>query len=110
MRHKAKKHDLSLATEYAIAAGRPSGAPWQRCRIRVTLVVAANRNRDIDNAYASLKGFLDGLTPAKEVRGRWKPGAGIIVDDGTRCVERIDVEWRIDKANAPATEIIVERL
>lgn len=75
----------------------PESAPWERATIRPTFYHALRRDRDGDNAVASLKSAIDGLV-----------ASGLIVDDSSKHLATLPPAFQIDK-QSPRVELRIER-
>ncbi len=73
-------------------------APWGRVKVSARFYYAVKRERDHDNAIASLKSTYDGIVDSE-----------LIEDDTPEYMERIMPEFFIDKEN-PRLELTLERL
>ena len=91
---KAYKRAAYVATYYA--GGQK--AKWMRATAKVTFFWKDRRDRDMDNAMASLKSAWDGI---KE--------AGLIEDDCARVLTHEPAEFRVD-GDDPRVEIRVRKL
>ena len=76
----------------------PEDLPWGKCEVLVTLYYQHRRQRDADNAMASLKSMYDGIQDA-----------GVVPNDTPEYMTRREPVFAIDK-NQPRTEIIIRRL
>lgn len=93
----ARAAQRAAAFNYTTCQFRGPGPKWARARVTLRWFAKDEpRIPDFDNAVASIKGALDGMTDA-----------GVLVND--RGIEGIEV-WRVvDKAN-PRVEVIVHRV
>ena len=73
--------------------GRPATA-LPKAHITITWVAKDKRPRDIDNLFASMKGYIDGLV-----------SSGVIVDDNADCVS---YTLRYERGDKEDTVIEVE--
>lgn len=80
-----KKYRTTVAVLARAALGRTPAPKWKKVEVYPVFRVSTNRNRDRDNALASLKAAFDGLRDA-----------GVIEDDSG--VIPHPVEFVVDKA------------
>lgn len=93
---KAKAEQRAAAFNYATCQFRGPGPKWTRARVTLRWFAKDDhRTPDIDNAIASVKGALDGMTDA-----------GIL--DNDRSIEGIDV-WRVTDKARPRVEVEIVR-
>jgi Holliday junction resolvase RusA-like endonuclease len=71
---RAKREAKKLAMGLVLEQGRPS-TPYDQAHITITWVSKHKRRRDIDNLFASMKAYIDGLVDAR-----------LIVDDSAKHV------------------------
>ena len=58
--HQAKKAAKEEAFVLVLESGRPDG-PYDKAHITITWVAKDKRRRDVDNLFASMKPYIDGL-------------------------------------------------
>jgi len=85
-------------TRDQILDSMPGDLPWGRCEVLVTMYHKTRRQRDSDNAMASLKSMYDGIQDA-----------GVVPNDTPEYMTRREPVFAIDK-NEPRTEVIIRRL
>ena len=85
--YKAKAAAKQVATALALAQGKPAH-PIEKAHITITWVAKDKRRRDIDNLFASMKSYLDGLVEV-----------GLIADDSAMHVSYTLKYERGDKDN-----------
>ena len=72
--YRAKRDAKDEAIALVLQQGRPA-TPYEKAHITITWVAKDKRRRDIDNLFASMKGYIDGLV-----------GVGLVVDDSAMHV------------------------
>jgi len=72
--------------------------PWAHCEVLVTMYHTTRRQRDADNALASLKSMYDGIQDA-----------GVVPNDTPEFMTRREETFAIDKKQ-PRTEVIIKRV
>ena len=72
--HNAKRAAKEVAMGLVLEQGRPA-IPYAKAHITITWVAKDKRRRDIDNLFASMKPYIDGLVFAE-----------VIADDSADCV------------------------
>jgi Holliday junction resolvase RusA-like endonuclease len=85
--YAAKRKAKELAMGLVLEQGRPS-TPYDQAHITITWVAKDKRRRDIDNLFASMKPYIDGLVDAR-----------LIVDDSAMHVTYTLRYERGDKNN-----------
>ncbi len=93
----AVKRYRAMAKEAVESACVETG-PWERALATVTFFWPNRRQRDEDNAVASLKAAYDGIVDS-----------GLIVGDSSKYLRREMPVFEVDKEN-PRVEIVVTRL
>ena len=91
---QAKREAREQAGWLALEAGVPA-QPFQKAHITITFVAKDGVRRDIDNLFAAMKGYIDGIVDA-----------GVIEDDSALNVSYTIRYERGEKAN---TIIDIER-
>ena len=71
---RAKREAKELAMVLVLEQGRPS-TPYDQAHITITWVAKDKRRRDIDNLFAAMKAYIDGLVHV-----------GLIADDSAMHV------------------------
>jgi crossover junction endodeoxyribonuclease RusA len=95
-RAKAVKAQRQLAYLLTRSAGG-AGLKWPQCVAKVDFYWPCRRDRDIDNANATLKAAFDGMREA-----------GLFVDDNSSVLSHEPTEFHIDAEN-PRVEIRVRK-
>ena len=72
--YSAKRDAKDETMALVLQQGRPS-TPYEKAHITITWVAKDKRRRDIDNLFASMKGYIDGLVEV-----------GLVVDDSAMHV------------------------
>ena len=72
--YRAKAIAKDEAIALVLQQGRPA-TPYEKAHITITWVAKDKRRRDIDNLFASMKAYIDGLV-----------AAGLIADDSAKAV------------------------
>ena len=62
--HVAKRNAKDVAMGLVLEQGRPA-TPYAKAHITVTWVAKDKRRRDVDNLFASMKPYIDGLVEAE---------------------------------------------
>ena len=98
MHHMKKHHYIQLAKEeamiLAIKAGRPM-EPFKKAHITVLFIAKGRKRRDLDNLFASLKAYLDGIVHA-----------GVLEDDDA---DHVSYTIQFDRGEEDNTIIDIER-
>ena len=84
---RARREAREQAGWLALAAGVPT-QPLRKAHITITFVAGDGVRRDIDNLFASMKGYIDGIVDA-----------GVIADDSALNVSYTIRYERREKAN-----------
>lgn len=84
---RAKREAKELAMVLVLEQGRPS-TPYDQAHITITWVAKDKRRRDIDNLFAAMKAYIDGLVHV-----------GLIADDSAMHVTYTLRYERGDKDN-----------
>lgn len=77
-----------------LATGEVPPEPYSRVEIAITFVGKDKRKRDLDNLFASMKPYLDGIVQAK-----------VIPDDSTEYVADYHLRYRVRKEANTIIEI-----
>jgi len=85
--YQAKRDAKDEAMILALAQGRPE-KPYQKAHITITWVAKDKRRRDVDNMFASMKSYIDGLVDV-----------GLLADDSASHVSYTLNYQRGDKDN-----------
>ena len=85
--YAAKRDAKDEAMVLVLEQGRPS-TPYEKAHITITWVAKDKRRRDIDNLFAAMKAYIDGLVDAR-----------LIVDDSAMHVTYTLRYERGDKDN-----------
>jgi Holliday junction resolvase RusA-like endonuclease len=72
--YRAKAIAKDEAIALVLQQGRPA-TPYEKAHITITWIAKDKRRRDIDNLFASMKAYIDGLV-----------AAGLIADDSAKAV------------------------
>ncbi len=98
LHHIKKWKALSLAKQEAyvlcLATGEVPPEPYIRAEIAITFVGSDKRKRDLDNLFASMKPYIDGIVQAN-----------VIPDDSTEHVADYHVRYRVRKEANTIIEI-----
>jgi Holliday junction resolvase RusA-like endonuclease len=57
---KAKRNARDLATALILEQGKPA-KPYAKAKISILFIASDKRKRDVDNLFASMKPYVDGL-------------------------------------------------
>jgi len=91
--YAAKRDAKDEAIALVLEQGRPD-VPYERAHITITWVAKDKRRRDVDNLFASMKGYIDGLVEAE-----------LIADDSAM---HVSYTLRYERGDADNTVIEVE--
>jgi len=61
---KAKRNARDLATALILEQGKPA-TPYAKAKISILFIASDKRKRDVDNLFASMKPYVDGLVGGK---------------------------------------------
>ena len=93
--YTAKSDAKNEAIALVLEQGRPD-TPYDKVHITITWVAKDKRRRDVDNLFASMKGYIDGLVEAE-----------LIVDDDAM---HVSYTLRYERGDADNTVIEVEEV
>ena len=93
--YQAKRAAKDEAMLLVLAQGRPE-QPYQKAHITITWVAKDKRRRDVDNMFASMKAYIDGLVEV-----------GLLADDSAMLVS---YTLRYERGTRDNTIINVEEL
>jgi Holliday junction resolvase RusA-like endonuclease len=93
--YAAKRNAKDGAIALVLEQGRPA-VPYERAHITITWVAKDKRRRDVDNLFASMKGYIDGLVEAE-----------LIEDDDAM---HVSYTLRYERGDADNTIIEVEEV
>jgi len=100
---KARADDKETAAYYVMAALQASGYHgdvWaDEVALTVTMYYPTRQLRDVDNALATCKGFIDAL-----------PYTGVLPDDNCKVIKRITIECVLGSPEAPLVVLDLEAL
>jgi len=91
-RYLAKRDAKEEALIRTLQQGRPD-KPYEKAHITITWVAKDKRRRDIDNLFAAMKAYIDGLVFAE-----------VIADDSADCVS---YTLRYERGDKEDTKIVV---
>jgi len=69
--------------------------PLTKATVTITFIASDKKRRDLDNLFASMKSYIDGLVLAK-----------VLVDDNTGNIADYNIRYRIAKQGESANTII----
>ena len=93
--YTAKRNAKDEAIALVLEQGRPA-VPYEKAHITITWVAKDKRRRDVDNLFASMKGYIDGLVEAE-----------LISDDSAM---HVSYTLRYERGDADNTVIDVEEV
>ena len=93
--HQAKKAAKEEAFVLVLESGRPD-VPYDKAHITITWVAKDKRRRDVDNLFASMKPYIDGLVDS-----------GLLTDDDAM---HVSYTLRYERGTKDNTIIEVEEI
>jgi len=93
--YRAKRDAKDEAMALVLEQGRPD-IPYEKAHITITWVAKDKRRRDVDNLFASMKPYIDGLVES-----------GLLVDDDAR---HVSYTLKYERGDADNTVIEVKEI
>ena len=93
--YKAKAAAKMDAVMLILAQGKPP-RPYEKAHITITWVAKDKRRRDIDNLFAAMKAYIDGLVES-----------GLLADDSA---DHVSYTLRYERGTRNNTIIVVEEI